>query len=352
MTSQAMIYGAYGYTGELAVRRARQLGLAPVLGGRDAEKLAAVAERWGQGMPTRAFGLDDEAALDAALAGIGVVLHCAGPFSATSAPMAAACRRTGTHYLDITGEIGVFERLRREGAASSAAGIMTLPGIGFDVVPTDCMAARLAEELPTATHLELAFASVGGGSSQGTLKTAVENLHEGGAVRRDGAIVKVPAAHETRELDFGDGRVRLAVSIPWGDVATAFASTGIPNITCFMAASPRMVRGMKLSRPLGPLLRLGIVQRGLTRRIESGPPGPSDARRARATSYVWGAAWDADGRRVERRLRTLEGYTLTAASGLHAATRVLDGEWTAGYQTPSTAYGWRYVDGIEGTEWL
>jgi len=352
MTDRIMIYGAYGYTGELTVRQAASFGVEPVIAGRSADKLRAVAERHGVTYEQRVVGLDDPAALADALHDIAVVLHCAGPFSATSKPMVSACIATGTHYLDITGEMGVFERLRHKGPEAEAAGVMTLPGIGFDVVPTDCMAARLKEELPSATHLELAFCPVGGGTSRGTMKTMVENLAEGGAVRRKGSIVKVPNAYLTRTLDFGDGKQRLAASIPWGDVSTAYFSTGIPNITVFMSTPPNMLRGMKLSRFVLPLLGSKLVQSRLNKRINAGPAGPTDAQREVGKTYVWGAAWDDKGHRVERRLRVAEGYTLTAWSGLLAARRVLSGTFRAGYQTPSAVFGWNYVEEFEGTEWL
>ena len=348
---RCMIYGAYGYTGELAVREARAFGLEPVLSGRDAARLEASADKWGRGMELRAVGLDDDAALDAALHDVGVVLHCAGPFSATSRPMARACLRTGTHYLDITGEMAVFEALARQDGEAKDAGVMLLPGIGFDVVPTDCMAARLAAKLPGATHLELAFAGLGGGTSQGTQKTAVQNLHRGGAIRVDGAIKIVPPAWRTREIDFGDGKPRLAVSIPWGDVSTAFQSTKIPNITAYMAAPPKLVRAMKLARLIRPVLGLGPVQSFLRGRVEAGPRGPSDERREGGVSLVWGEVRDADGNTASDTLKTIEGYTLTARSGLLAATKVLAGGAKPGFQTPSMAFGADYVLEIEGSSW-
>ncbi len=346
-----MIYGAYGYTGELAVREAKAAGLEPVLAGRSADKLAAVAARWAPGLEIRAVGLDDAAALDAALKDIGVVLHCAGPFSDTSRPMVQACMRTGTHYLDITGEMAVFEALARKDGEAKDAGVMLLPGIGFDVVPTDCMAARLAAKLPGATHLELAFSSVGGGTSQGTLRTAVQNLHKGGAVRVDGAIKLVPPAHLVKEIDFGDGALRSAVSIPWGDVSTAFHSTKIPNITVYMSAPPKLIRGMRLVRLIRPVLGLGPVQSFLRSRIAAGPRGPDDAQRERGVSRVWGAAWDDEGHTVTDTLQTVEGYTLTARSGLLAANKVLAGGAKPGFQTPSMAFGADYVLELDGSRW-
>src|SRR5213595_2744682 len=102
-----LIYGANGYTGTLIARRAAALGVEAILAGRNADAVAALAGELGR--PHRAFGLDDAQAVAAGLQGIRVVLHCAGPFSRTSAPMVAACLRARAHYLDITGEVAVLE---------------------------------------------------------------------------------------------------------------------------------------------------------------------------------------------------------------------------------------------------
>lgn len=348
---RCLIYGAYGYTGELAVRQARAFGLEPILAGRSAEKLAALVDRHGLDLDTRVVALDDVDALTEALHDVGVVLHCAGPFSATSKPMVRACMKAGAHYLDITGEMAVFEACAAKDVKAKDAGVMLLPGIGFDVVPTDCMAARLKEKLPTATHLELAFAGLGGGTSQGTMKTAVENLDQGGAVRIDGKITPDLPGGRTRTIDFGDGKPRHAGSIPWGDVSTAFHSTQIPNIVVYMAMKPSMSRSMRMGRFVRPLLGLKPVQGFLRRRIEAGPAGPTDEQRARSVSLIWGEARDGDGNVVTSTLRTVEGYTLTARSGLLAAKKVLEGGAKPGYQTPSTAFGADYVLELEGSEW-
>ncbi len=106
-----LIYGANGYTGALVASRAVERGLRPTLAGRSAEGVSAVAGRLG--LPWRAVSLGDERGLDAALQGHAAVIHCAGPFEQTSRPMASACLRGGVHYLDITGEIAVFEGRRR-----------------------------------------------------------------------------------------------------------------------------------------------------------------------------------------------------------------------------------------------
>ena len=139
MSGTWMIYGANGYTGRLAARLAKDRHLGPVLAGRHAEPIKQLAHELG--CEARVFDLADAASAATHLAGVRAVLHCAGPFSATSRPMLDACLRAGAHYLDITGEIAVFEAIHSRRQEVSDAGIVAIPGVGFDVVPTDCLAA-------------------------------------------------------------------------------------------------------------------------------------------------------------------------------------------------------------------
>jgi short subunit dehydrogenase-like uncharacterized protein len=343
-----LIYGANGYTGRLIVKRAVSCGLRPILSGRNAAEIEAIASE--NGLQSRVASLDDAASLDAALAGCSVVIHSAGPFSRTSKPMVDACIRNHVHYLDITGEISVFETLASgaRSAEAKAAGVMLLPGSGFDVVPSDCLAAHLFRRLPTATWLTLAF-SGGTGLSRGTATTMIENIQRGGAIRRNGKITKVPAGWRQRDIDFGD-RVRHVVTLPWGDVSTAFHSTGIPNIEVYTAAPASAVRGMIASRYIGWLLATAPAQSFLKERIRAGATGPSDATRANATARLWGEAWDDDGRRVVSRLRTPDGYTLTALTAVAAAEKVLAGGARPGFQTPSRAFGADFILEVAGTD--
>ncbi len=340
-----LVYGAYGYTGALVVKEAIARGLRPVLAGRDSVALSAVAKPFG--LVERAASLDDPRALDSTLDGVRVVLHCAGPFIHTSAPMVDACLRRGVHYLDVTGELGVFEAIAARDAEARARGVTLLPGVGFDVVPSDCLAAHLARRLPGATHLALAFRGPRG-ISRGTATTIAENAGSGGAVRRDGRIVSVPAAWRTREVDFGDGRRDLVVTIPWGDVSTAWHSTGIPNVEVYMAMTAAMRRALVISRWLGWLLSAGPVRRWLVARARARKSGPSDASRARGESRLWGEARDAHGHSVVSRLVAPEAYTLTARTAVEAAIRVLGGGVGVGFQTPSRAFGADFILGLAG----
>lgn len=333
MANTFLIYGANGYTGELITRFAAERGLKPILAGRNEAKISELAAHYG--FEYRAFSLDDTPKLDAALQGVDMVLHCAGPFSITSAPMVAACLRNKKHYTDITGEISVFESCAAMDKKALDAGVVLMPGVGFDVVPSDCLARHLKDRLPTATHLSLAFYGMGR-LSHGTQATMTMNVGKGGAIRRDGKITGVPAAWKTREIDFGEV-TKTGVTIPWGDVATAFYSTGIPNIEVFTVVPPSNLKMMKMSRYLGWLLATGPFQSYLQKKIPAG--GPTDAERTKGKTLLWGEASDADGNRVESRLQGPEGYTITAIAALNIAEKIMAGNFKPGYQTPAKAYG-------------
>lgn len=343
---KVLLYGSTGYTGRLIARMAGDRGIRPILAGRDGTAVGALAGELG--LEHQAFPLDDPAAIATGLDGVAVVLHCAGPFSRTSAPMATACLARGVHYLDITGEIDVFEALAARDEEAKRAGVMLLPGVGFDVVPSDCLAAHLKRRLPSATRLQLAIRGTGR-LSHGTATTMVENLSGGGRVRRGGELVAVPAAWKTRDVDFGRGPVRC-VTIPWGDVATAWHSTGIPDVEVYSAVPAAARLGMIASRHLGWLLGTSPVQALLKRQVRAAPAGPDERELERGKSVVWGRVEDADGGAAVARLHGPNGYLLTAHTALLVLGRVLAGDLRPGFQTPSTAYGPDFVLEAPGVE--
>jgi len=345
MNKQMLIYGAYGYTGELIMRQTLRQGFRPVLAGRNADKLRSLAAPLG--LETRVFDLDTPDAAAQALRDIHVVMHCAGPFMRTANNMAEACLRAGTHYLDITGEIGVFEMLARLDEQAQKAGIMLLPGVGFDVVPSDCLAAHLKHLLPAATRLRLALYSKGR-ASHGTSLTIIENMAHGGMIRKNGVLTPVPPAWRRRDIDFGEGP-RPAMTIPWGDVSTAFYSTGIPNIEVYMAASKGLQLFAAASGRLVSILGIAPVQKLMKSLVKEG--GPSEQERAAGYSLFWGEATDDAGHTAAARLRVPEGYTLTALSAAHIAAKVLEGQAPPGFKTPSLAYGANLVLELPGVSY-
>ena len=339
-----LLYGATGFVGDAISRAAAASGLRPILGGRDREALNRLATELG--LESRAFGLDEAAAIDRGLDGVTVVLNCAGPFVHTFKPMAQACMRAGAHYLDITGEIPVYEGLAAMDAGAKARGVMLLPGVGFDVVPTDCLALHLKQRLPSATHLTLAFRTHGpGGLPPGTQRTMIELIPYGNRVRRNGQLVVPERGVKTREIDFGQGAV-TATRLTWGDVFMAYHTTAIPNIEDYVVVPASTRQQLARLDYLRPLFKLAFIRNLLKRGVK---PGPDAERRAKTSTHVWGEVIDNEGRRATARLHGPEaGVVWTARTALAAVCKVLGGTIAAGFQTPARVYGADFVLDGEG----
>lgn len=346
MNDPFLLYGANGYTGELIARAAVARGLQPILAGRNASAISELAHELG--LEYRVFPLEDGAATRAALSMAPLVLHCAGPFVYTAEPMVEACLRMGVHYCDITGEIAVFQKLSGYDADARALGVLLLPGVGFDVVPSDCLAAHLKRRLPSANRLTLAIKG-GGGVSHGTALTLLDSISQEtlGMVRRNGRIVPVPLAWKSRQVDFGHGP-QPCISFPWGDIATAYHSTSIPNIEVYFAIPRWSTLFFNAPRFTAWLLRQPRLLRYLRQRIESAAPGPNAQQRAQATSVLWGRVEDSAGAAAECRLYTPEAYNLTVLTALAIVERVLAGKVKSGFQTPATLLGADFILEIEG----
>jgi len=342
-----MVYGSYGYTGQLIVEQAVKEGFKPLLAGRDEKLLRAQAEKFG--LAYRAFSMDDSAALDAALMEVDAVLHCAGPFVLTFRQMAEACIRTKRHYVDISGEIEEFEALALMDEEAKHAGIMLLPGGGFDVVPSDCLIAYAAGKLPGATHLELFIKQVGGGISRGTARSGIENMQREGRIRRDGKIVSVPNVWSSKEIDFGRGKTRL-VSMGWGDVSTAYHSTGIPNVTVYMSFPKAMTNMMRLTRYFGFILYTRAARNFIKWIIgKSIPAGPTREQNEKGFSML--IAEVRDGRQTVRaKLKTPEAYYLTSLTSVEVVKRIFSGDFKTGFQPPSRVYGADFIMQFKGVE--
>jgi short subunit dehydrogenase-like uncharacterized protein len=336
-----LIYGATGYTGRLIAKAASDRGVRPILAGRNLDKVKRVAEPLG--LSARAFDLGNPARIDAAIKDVSVVLCAAGPFSATSRPVADACLRNRVHYLDITGEIDVFEALAARDAEAKARGVMLLPGVGFDVVPSDCLAAHLKRRLPDANDLRL-YLSLGANMSRGTGKTMIEAIAAGTRVRR--RIVSRDRA-KVGSCDFGEGE-KPTVQVSWGDVATAFHSTGIPNIDVHFEASPAIRAFARTPWFVKSFLGLDPIQSLLKSQVDRLREGPSEADRRAGQAVLVGQARNDQGQTVRSRVRTPEGYSLTAATAFDAACRVVGGEIKPGFQTPSRVFGADYILNFDG----
>jgi short subunit dehydrogenase-like uncharacterized protein len=347
MTTKLLLYGATGYAGKLVASTAKSQGLELILAGRNESSLAVTAKELG--WEYRVFGLDNPQAITRSLEGIAAVLNCAGPFAKTAKPLIDACLQTKTHYLDIAGEVPEFAALEMRNTEAKNALIMLLPGVGFGVVPTDCVAFYLKQQLPTAKRLMLAYETEGG-VSQGTANTVLPNLHVMGVERQGGKLVRARPAQRSCKIDFGKGSV-TAITNPWrADIVTAFYSTGIPNIEIY-TVFPQPVRSlMQMSQQLGWLFNSSMFQSALARLIKTLPPGPDEAERAKGRVGVFGVAEDDTGKKVTALLSGPEAYDFTALAAVAVMKRILKGEVKSGFQTPASVYGADLVREIPGVE--
>ena len=343
LTSHAfLLYGATGYTGRLLARAATERGLRPILGGRNEARLAALASELG--LEYRVASLDS--GLDEALREAGVVLNAAGPFSSTFRPLVEACLRTATHYLDLSGEVLSIEGVFRHHREALRRGVMLMPGVGFDVVPSDCLALHLSRQMQGARRLRLGISGLEL-ISRGSFRTVAENAGLPTRIRRGGRILGIVPGSLQREFDFGAGpRPSLAVS--WGDVSAAYYSTGIPDIEVYWDATPPLWMMVMASRWAGGLLASPLSRLMLEVHARTLPDGPTSAERARGHGVIVAEVEDAAGRCLRGRLRTPEVYGFSCTTGLAIVERVLAGDLEAGAQTPARVYGPDFVLSLPG----
>jgi short subunit dehydrogenase-like uncharacterized protein len=331
-----LVYGAYGYTGTLIVEELTSKGHKPIIAGRNAQKVQEMSQKFN----LEAFTLEvnqTQKLLDV-LSKVKVVIHCGGPFIYTAEDMANACLESGVHYIDITGEHQVFELMHQLDAKAKEKGIVLLPGAGFDVVPSDCLALHLKSRLPDATHIQLAFSGVGGGISRGTMKTSLTNMGGGSLIRKNGVLTSIPFGKKLK-VNFGKKELDVA-NIPWGDVSTAYHSTGIPNVECYAGIPGAAGPGAKI---LSQILKVSFIKNIALKWVDKNIDGPSQEKRARSKVYFWGKVWNEKGESKVSTMIVSDGYTLTAQTASDAALRIVNGEFKVGFQTPSSNFGKDYV---------
>lgn len=338
-----MIYGATGETGTMVAEEAVRRGQKPILAGRSEHKLVPLAERLG--LPWVVVDLTDQTQLQKALSQVEVVLNLAGPFMATAPVLVEAALASGTHYLDISGEIPVLQYLLEHDEEARTQGVALIGGVGFGSVATNGLAKYVADHLPGAVSLEVAVKADNGQSSPGAAKSTLQVLARGGRVYRNGRLVSFRLGKGLKRLQFPDGPIDM-LPVPSGDLVAAYQATGIPNVTASIpfrravASFLPLVQGMLSIPPLRRRLEVIIDKRGARGGSEEDESRPR-------VSYSWARATDQNGRQVEAWLALGEGYQFTAASSVQAVMRVLR-DHPSGTLMPAQAFGWDFVLGIEG----
>jgi short subunit dehydrogenase-like uncharacterized protein len=339
-----MIYGANGYTGRLIAKEAVLQGLRPILAGRNQKKIKLSAQELN--LPWRCFDLKNPEIISSYLDRVALLLNCAGPFTATSVPLAKACMKTRSDYLDITGEIEVFEYIHALNEKAREAGVVLCPGAGFDLIPTDCLAATLKKYMPDAKYLALGFEPKGP-MSPGTAKTIIEGFKYGGMIRKNGILSAVTLGYKVRKIDFGSGSKTAAI-ISWGDVSTAFYTTGIPNIEVYIALPEKAITAMKILRIFRLIISLEPFQIILKKIVDIQIKGPSIRQRKTARVRLWGEVINSKGDCVRAHLITANGYDVTVMGALGIVRKLLEKKSAPGVYTPSQLMGNYYISKMPG----
>jgi len=342
MSAPLILYGANGYTGRSLASALAQAGVALTLAGRDPAAIRAVAEPLG--LAWAAVDLRDGEGLARLLQGATAVLHAAGPFAQTAAPMLAACLRTGVHYLDLGGEWPVFADLMARDAQARAAEIMVMPGIGLTITATDGLMALAKQRHPDTVKLRLGI-SKAQVISRGSVGAAAGLLAPGAVVRRDGALVSIPAGSLARAFDFGAG-LREATAMSWADVVTGEFSTGVRDIEVYS----ELGLGQRLSNRASGMA-MSVTGAGAWRAAGQAlaaawPHGPAEDAQAAAQFVMVAEAIDPWRRSRFLRMRTGDGYSVSVATATAAALRALRGDVTPGFQTPSRVFGPDFILGL------
>lgn len=344
---KTLFYGVTGYTGELILEEARRKQFKPIIAGRNERKVKELAERFG--LSYRVFDLENDAKLNQNLSDIDLVLHCAGPFHFTAKPMIHACLRNYVHYLDLSGRVEGFEYAHRLNEQAMQQQIMLMPGVGFDVVPSDCLVAHLHQQLPDATHLTLAIAMKNGGVSRGTALSTIENLPNGATIRENGKILNVPLGQKQRVFQFGKWYESICATAPWGDVSTAFYTANISNIEAYLATTEKGAKMMQLTTKLKWLLKNPIVKSIGKLVIKARPAGLDATERLQSESFFYAEIANAKGERKSATLRVNDAYEHTAQVAVHIVKKIVDGVFKIGFQTPGGCFGGDMILEIEGS---
>lgn len=339
--NKLMIYGATGYSAQLILEELLVRKIKPVLAGRNEPRTKEIAVKYG--CEFRIFDLRSDDKIDEALGDVHTLINCAGPFRMTAKELMEACVRTKTNYLDITGEIPVMHLAFSMHKQAKKAGIVIMPSVGFDIIPTDCLAKRLSEKMPDAVNLKLGLVNKRGKISRGTWLTTLEFLKGTGRVRRNGVLIESPIGEYTVNVKLNNFSFS-GLSIPWGDVYSSYISTRIPNVEVYLAMPWLAVKLRKLLTFFLKILRIGFVKNFVAHLIRKNLTGPSKKEREATKTYVWGKVENAKGETLEEVYQMMEGYNLTGVGAAECAVRLLNNAVSPGYYTPSLAFGSEFMD--------
>ncbi|MCB0973830.1 MAG: saccharopine dehydrogenase NADP-binding domain-containing protein [Actinobacteria bacterium] len=321
--SRIFVFGATGYTGDLTARSLITRGMRPILVGRNQQRLDALARELGKvtgtgALDTATADATDPASIRQLLEPGDVLISTVGPFLKFGRPAVQAAAEVGTHYLDSTGE-GPFIRevFEKWGPIAKRNGSALLTAFGYDFVP-GALAGALALESAgnQATGLDIAYFSPGftpsGGSQASVVRVALDESFS----FSEGRIQPQRPGKHTKRFDI-DGTTNLGASVP------AAEHFGLPQtypqlreINVLLGFPQSAARFLAFgSRLVGPLGKIGVVNRGITsladRAAKGSTGGPDATERAKATTVVFADARSGDRQLTRIELRGPNPYEVT-----------------------------------------
>lgn len=349
MAGRIVIFGATGYTGKLTTEALVAGGARPLLAGRSAESLEALAASLGDDLETAVADVADPAGVRGLLGPGDVMVSTVGPFATWGAPAIEAAIDAGSPYIDSTGEPPFIRRVFEEwGPKGERAGAPLLTAQGYDWVPGNLAGAlALREAGAAARSVRLGYFATGsGGMSGGTKASLAGVLLEPSFAYRDGRLSTEPAGRRVSSFPVRS-RSRQAVSVGSSEHFTLpRLSPELTDVEAYLGWFGPLSRPMQVgSLALGAITKLPPARRGLEavlgRFVKGSTGGPSREERAAAGSYVVAGAHDSNGRQLsEVRLEGVDAYSFTAAFIAWAAQRALAGHIDgAGALGPAEAFG-------------
>jgi short subunit dehydrogenase-like uncharacterized protein len=262
--------------------------------------------------------------------------------------MIRACLEARVHYVDVSGEVDAIASAADWHLEASRAGVTILCGAGFDVVPSDCLAAHVFRRMPGARRLRVAISGLEL-ASPGSLKTLGAELGRPTRVRRAGKLVEIPPGSLSRSFDFGQGP-KACVAVTWGDLVSAHYSTGAENIETYFEATLGVSAVVQSNRVWGWLFRFPGVSAAVERQAALWTREPTLTEMASRRACVVVEAEDASGRVTTSRIATPEAYTLTAQTAAAIVERLLEtnADLEPGFQTPSRLFGPDFILRFDG----
>ena len=346
------VFGATGYTGRLIAQELRRCDVRLLLAGRDAGKLDALAAQLG-GAETQVAVVGDQASLDTLARRARVLINCVGPFVDLGEPVVRAAIAAGAHYVDTTGEQPFLQAMLVHDTWAKAQGVAVIPALAFEIALSDCGAALAAAELDEVDGISVIYA-MRFHASQGTKRTALRMLQNGGLAYSAGAWIAEPPARRSLFVELPRPLGRLsAVSFPSAEVMTIPRHVPVREVRAYISVPVVAARLLSATGALVSSLARSPVARLGEWLLGSGTDGPDEATRRHDVFHI---AVDARGRRRGKPagqriiIRGRDPYGVTAAICRQGAALLLtNGRRASGVLSPAMAFDpRRFLDGLAG----